>query len=148
MGLQRVRHDWVTSLSIANQPRLKYNVLSNLHFQISQLINSILDPQVTALSTRSYSCFLCCFPSLTMKPSVWFQSPESLLLPATAEISLEISHSPIYSGLLGKLELGGSLNKEIWCQTVCKNKTSQSWRRMTEVTKHRWNEWFITGEVT
>lgn len=59
----------------------------------------------------------------------------SLLLPATAEISLEISHSHICVGSLSKLELGGSLHMGIWYQTVYKNKTSQRQRRMTEVIK-------------
>lgn len=99
------------------------------------------------MSKRSRSCFLCCFPTentcLPQSDSEVFNlvpKPVSLLLPATAEISLEISQPHICPGLLSKLELGGSLHKEIWDQTVCKDKTNRSWRRMTEVTKCWRNE--------
>lgn len=146
---------WPIFLSlITNQPRLKYNILSNLHSQVSQINVSVLDSQVTAcprdLVAVSYAVFqlrTLFFPSPTMRASVWLQSLVSLLLPATAEISLEISHPHICPGLLNKLELEGSLHKILY-QTVCKNKTSQSRRRMTEEIKHWWNEWPVKGEVS
>lgn len=109
---------------------------------MSQINFNVLDSPVTAcprdLVAVSYDVFqlkALLFPSATMRASVWFQSPVSLPLPAAAEISLEISHPHICPGLLSKLELEGSLHK-IWYQTVCTNKTSQSWRRMTEEIKY------------
>lgn len=105
---------------------------------MSQISFGVLDSQVTAcprdLVAVSHVVFqlkALFFPSATMSASVWFQSLLlSLLLPATAEISLETSHPHICPGLLSKLELEGSLHKILY-QTVCKNKTSQSWQGMT-----------------
>lgn len=39
------------------------------------------------------------------------------------------------------------MHKGIWYQTVFKNKTSQSWRRIVEIIKYRGDEWLIKGHL-